>query len=293
MWNTIPVLLGTILLSTSMLAADPGYIKQIEAFRAGRETLLKADDGWLTVTGLFWLKPGDNRIGTDAGNQIVLPKGSAPGLVGTYNLTGDAVTFTPAAGAAITQDGKPVTSKITLTSDRDSNKQSTLAINKLKLISIYRDRHAVRMKDNDSEIRRGFTGCRWYPANPEWRLDAKFVRQPGGAKITLETVVGNKESYDSAGFAVFTKNGKEYRLEAAKSGERLWFVFRDQTSGKTTYGGARQLYVDMPKGDTFVLDFNKVINFPCAFTPFTTCPLAPPQNRLALAVEAGELDYKH
>jgi uncharacterized protein (DUF1684 family) len=78
------------------------------------------------------------------------------------------------------------------------------------------------------------------------------------------------------------------------SGGRLFFIFKDRTAGKTTYPAGRFLYADMPKhGDTVELDFNKAYNPPCAYTPYATCPLPRSENHLALAVEAGELNYHH
>lgn len=272
-----------------LFAADPEYVARIEKFRADREAALKAEDGWLSVAGLFWLKDGANRVGSAPGSEVLLPADASPARAGVFTLRGGAVTFEPVAGAGVTLDGAPLRARTTLR----ANGPETIGVGRLKLLLIQRgERLAIRLRDKESELRRNFTGCRWYPVKEEWRIEAQFLPQPGGAKITLETVVGNRETYDSAGFAVFEKDGKQYRLEAARSGNRLWFVFRDGTSGKTTYAGARQLYADAPKDGRVTLDFNRTINLPCAFNPWTTCPLPPPQNRLALAVEAGELDYK-
>lgn len=276
-----------------LFAADPDYVARIEKFRADREATLKAEDGWLSVAGLFWLKDGPNRVGTEPGSDVLLTEGAAPARVGVLTLRGGVATFEPASGASVTLDGQPLRARATLRPDGQGQQPSTIGAGRLKLLFIKRgERFAIRLRDNASDLRRNFAGCRWYPAKEEWRIDAQFQPQPGGAKITLETVVGNKETYDSAGFAVFEKNGRQYRLEAARSGGRLWFVFRDGTSGKTTYAGARQLYTDPPKDGRVTLDFNRAYNFPCAFNPWTTCPLPPPQNRLALAIEAGELDYR-
>lgn len=281
-----------LLLAAGLAAApaqEAGYVAQVEKLRAAREASLRAEDGWLSVAGLFWLKEGANRVGSAPGSEVLLPAEASPARAGVVTLRGGAVTFEPAAGAAATLDGEPLRARTTLR----ANGPETVGVGRLKLLLIQRgERLAIRLRDNQSELRRNFAGCRWYPVKPEWRIEAQFLPQPGGAKITLETVVGNKETYDSAGFAVFEKNGTQYRLEAARAGGRLWFVFRDGTSGKTTYAGARQLYADAPKDGRLVLDFNMAYNFPCAFNPWTTCPLPPPQNRLALAVEAGELDYK-
>lgn len=100
-----------------------------------------------------------------------------------------------------------------------------------------------------------------------------------------------KQPMESPGYVTFTHGGKEYRLEPVLEGKQLFFVFRDGTSNKSTYGAARFLYAAPVKDGTVILDFNKAINPPCAFTPFATCPLPPPQNRLALAITAGEKKY--
>lgn len=279
-------------MATSLTAADPAYVSEIENFRKDRVARLTADDGYLTITGLLWLKPGPNRIGSAPSSDVVLPKG-APASAGTLTLNGESSSFEPAAGVAATLNGKPLRGKAGIKSDASGASPDTIGIGRFKLIFIHRDpRYAIRLKDNESEIRRNFVGCNWFPVKPEWRLEAKFVPRPGAAKIQFETVVGTRDTLESAGFAVFHKDGQEHRLEAAKSGDRLWFVFRDGTSGKTTYGGARQLYADWPRNGKVILDFNKAINLPCAFSPYTTCPIPPPQNRLKLPIEAGEMDYK-
>ena len=105
--------------------------------------------------------------------------------------------------------------------------------------------------------------------------------------------MGEQEITESPGFVTFERGGKTYKLQAASEPDgSLWFVFRDGTSGRTTHGGARQLVTPAPAGDSVVLDFNKATNLPCAYIPFATCPLAPPQNRLGLPITAGELKYE-
>ncbi len=178
-------------------------------------------------------------------------------------------------------------------SDADG-KADVLAIAQVRLILLKRgNRHALRVKDNRSPARRTFAGLRWYPIDESWRITARFVPAAEQTKLTFETVVGEAEVSDSPGHAVFERGGKTYKLQAAREADgSFWFVFRDGTSGRTTHGGARQLVVPAPVGDTLILDFNKATNLPCAYIPFSTCPLAPPQNRLSLPVTAGELKYE-
>lgn len=278
------------LLAGTLMAADPAYRAEIEKFRKDRAERLTADDGYLTITGLLWLKPGVNRVGSAASADVKLPQG-APADAGVLTLNGESSTFEPAAGVTATLNGKSISGKVAIKSDA-SGSPDTIGIGRFKLLFIFRDpRYAIRLKDNESDIRRNFAGCSWFPIKEEWRLTGKFMPQPGASKIRFETVAGTHDTVESAGFVTFKKDGQEYKLEAAKSGNRLWFVFRDGTSGKTTYGGARQLYADAPRDGVVVLDFNKAINLPCAFSPYTTCPIPPPQNRLKVAIEAGELDY--
>jgi uncharacterized protein (DUF1684 family) len=151
----------------------------------------------------------------------------------------------------------------------------------------------VRIKDNDSVKRKNFKGLKWYPVDPSWRIRAKFVPWNTPRKLTFDTEVGVKETDESAGYVMFTRDGKQYKLEPVKESDGLWFVMRDQTSGKSTYGASRFLYTPLPKDGYVDLDFNRAENPPCAFTNFATCPLPPPQNRLALAVHAGEMYTQH
>jgi uncharacterized protein len=271
--------------------ADDAYRAEVEKFRKAREASLKADDGWLTVAGLFWIRPGATRIGGDPSSDVLLPLG-APPTVGVLTLAGDKASFRAEPGVAVTLDGKPF-EQGEIRSDA-GGKPGVLAIGRFKLIVLKRgERHAIRLKDNGSELRENFAGLRWYPVAEDWKVVAKFVPHPFPSKITFDTIVGEQDVLDSPGYATFERDGKTYRLDAAAQPDgRLWFVFRDATSGRTTPVNARQLTTEAPIGDTVVLDFNKAVNLPCAYTPHATCPIAPPQNRLPLAITAGEQNYR-
>lgn len=256
-------------------AMDNDYRQQLAQWRSQRETKLKAEDGWLSVSGLFWLKEGDNRIGSAAGNDIVLPEGG-PAEVGLVRLEGNKLTM---GGRVLKTD--------------QAGKPEVIPAGRMKLLVLKRgDRYALRLKDPEGPYRKSFTGCKWYPADESWRVVAKLEPADSGRKVVYETIIGTQEELPSAGMAVFQRDGKEYRVELMLEGKELWLVFRDGTSGKTTYGGARELYAEREGVDRVVLDFNKAHNLPCAFIPYATCPIAPKQNRLAVAVEAGELKYK-
>jgi len=272
-------------------AREDRYRDEIARWRQKRLADLKAEDGWLSVSGLFWLKPGETSIGSDPSNDVLLPA-RLPGSIGSLKLADGKVSFQRATAVAVTRNGKSFEGGV-IQSDADEH-PDILAVGDVKLILLKRGtRFALRIKDNQSPLRASFAGLRWYPPSEEWRIPAKFVPFPSRSKLVMDTIVGESEEAESPGYATFERAGKVYRLQAVseKNGS-LWFVFRDGTSGRTTHGGARQLYADAPRGENIVLDFNKATNLPCAYIPYATCPLAPPQNRLSLAIEAGELKYE-
>jgi uncharacterized protein (DUF1684 family) len=271
---------------------DDAYRNDVEQFRQRREASLKAEDGWLSVVGLHWLHHGEQKLGSDPACDILLPP-RAPALVGSLGLTPDGwAKFRPAAGVKILSGGTPFSGG-KIRSDADG-KPDVLEADGIRLIVLKRgSRYALRIKDSQSEARTSFAGLRWYPISEDWKITAKFVPAPSKTKLVFDTIVGEQDVTTSPGYVVFERDGKMYKLQAASESDgSLWLVFRDGTSGRTTHGGARQLVVPAPRGDTVVLDFNKTVNLPCAYIPFATCPLAPPQNRLGLAITAGELKYE-
>lgn len=279
------------ILTLAMAFAETGqdYAETIIKWRAEREARLKADNGWLTVAGLHWLKNGDNTVGSDPKASISLPA-TAPRITGVISVKDGRVRFTPTT--AVFHKGSPLTGALDLKPDTEPN-YDILSVGRINFYLIRREnRLGIRVKDNDNPARKQFAGLRWYAVDPAWRIRAKFVPWDKPRTMIFETEVGVKEQDESPGYVTFTKNGKEYRMEPVNDGDALWFVMRDATSGKTTYGASRFLYVDAPKNGYVDLDFNRAESPPCAFTPYATCPLPPPQNRLTFAVTAGEM-YKH
>ncbi len=297
-----------VLLTVALVLADDTssaprdvYSRSIAEWRAASEAGLKADDGWLTVVGLTWLKPGESRIGSNPANEVVLPK-SAPALVGTLRLASGKVIFKPAPGLApnaATINNQPAR-EMELHPDIDPM-YTRVAVGRVKFFIIKRnddtgDKFGVRIKDNDSAARREFTGKKWFPVDPGWRVNAQYIPFDKPRQLTFNTVAGVKETDESPGYVQFQRNGKDYRMDAVVEDNDLWFIMRDATSGKSTYAAARFLYTEMPRNGLkqagpVMIDFNKAENPPCVFTPYATCPLPPPQNRLTLAVTAGEQMY--
>ena len=270
------------------------YRKGIEAWREAREESLKADGGWLTVAGLHWLQPGDNRFGADPGCEIVLPAGSAPAQAGVFTLQEGRVGVRMEPGVAATVGGKPVEA-MELRSD-SLGEPDILRLDRLTLQVIDRGgRLGIRLKDTNSRFREQFTGLRWYPVRGRYRVDARFVAHEAQRTMPIPTILGTTEPMLNPGYVLFELDGRELRLEALQEGpdEDLFFIFHDRTSGRQTYPAGRFLHADRPVEGVVVLDFNRAYNPPCAFTPYATCPLPPRQNRMPVGIEAGELDYGH
>jgi len=271
----------------ALLLAAPGTGGNVERWRAEREARLRADDGWLSLTGLFWLQQGENRIGSAPGSRVELPSGF-PAAAGVLIRRGNAVHLRPVAGADVLLNGKK-TGGADLRTDKTSS-PDILQVGRLRLHLIERgSKLGVRMKDPRSAARVHFRGLQWFPVKDEWKVRARFVSQP--KKMFFDAQAGDRQEYMSPGYVEWERNGQTLRLTPVTEDGQLFFVFRDATSGKSTYAAARFLDTDPPKDGFVVLDFNKAYNPPCVFTPYATCPLPPPENRLKVAVEAGERMY--
>ena len=268
------------------------YQKEISDWQAWRLTRAAGPDGWATLVGLYWFKPGKNRFGSAADNDLVLEGKAVPAHVGTFTLDGKTITFTAAPGADIQSGGKPVTSSKLATDAEDNT--TMLTHGTVTFYAIDRDgRYGLRVRDTAADARLHFKGLQYFPTDAAWRFEARFEPYAPMKQVSIINILGMEETMPSPGALVFEKDGKKYRLDAMlEDGETDYFImFADQTSGKQTYGAGRFMYVKPPQNGKTILDFNKSYNPPCAFSPYATCPLPPPQNRLPLAVTAGEFKY--
>lgn len=291
-WNRWCAFIGVVfvLLAGGTTLGQETYQEEIERWREGREATLKGDDGWLTVSGLFWLKEGANGFGAADDNAIVLPATSSPTKAGVFDLRGDKITLRVNDGAKVTVKNQPVRelevkSDVTKTPDLISVGDLTLSVIKRGA------RYGVRLRDKRSLARREFTKLSWFPVEASYRVRARFIPYERPREIAIASVIDETLKMTTPGLLVFQLQGREYRLQPVAEGEKLFILFRDLTSGQTTYGAGRYLYADPPKDGSVVLDFNQAFNPPCAFTAFATCPLPPRQNRLDVGVEAGEKTY--
>jgi uncharacterized protein (DUF1684 family) len=284
-------LVPALMACAALVAADTSYRATIQQWRAQRETDLKGSDGWLTVSGLFWLKEGVNRAGSNATSEIVLPRG--PVELGSFELRDGKTIFRAAPGVAVKLNGKAIDKAVPLKSDADG-KPDLIQVDAYTMFVIHRgERYAIRLKDPESASRKEFTGLHWFPVKESYRVVAKFIPYPEPKMITIPNILGETEQDPSPGYVLFTLDGRSHRLDPVVEDDQLFFIFRDLTSGKGTYPAGRFLYTDLPKDGEVVMDFNQAQNPPCAFTAYATCPLPPKQNRLPVPIEAGELNYGH
>lgn len=283
-----------LLLATSASAVPPtsDYESETENVRAKRVSRLTAADGWLTLIGLHFLQAGENTVGSGADNQIVLASG--PAHFGIAKLAADGkVTFTASPDSGAPVDGS-ATGAVELKLGGDG-KPTLVTAGTVSFFVIERGgRMALRVKDSAAERRTGFLGVDYFPVDPSWRIEAEWVPFDPPRDVPITNMIGNTSHEKVPGKAVFQRDGKTYELLPIVEGpgEPLFFVISDATSGKETYLAARFLYADPPKDGKLVLDFNRTVNPPCAFTPFATCPLPPKENQLTLAVTAGEKKYR-
>lgn len=298
--RTFTLLVSTILVC-SAAAQDSAWQKDTVDWREAHKTDLLKPDGWLALVGLEWLQPGDTSLGSAADNKIHLASG--PAHLAILHLDGEAVTLNPPAEGfppGFLVSGAPARSQSLRAEGNKDKLAPRLTIGDLSMYVIRREaRFALRIKDAHSPAIVEFHGLKWYVPDLGHRVTAKWIPYSPQKKITLATLVGTNYDQPVPGTAEFTLAGKTFRLEPVLEDpavSKLFFILRDTTSTSTTYGACRFLYTGFPnngldKPGELVLDFNRLENPPCAYTPYSTCPLPPPGNRLPIPLPVGEQRY--
>jgi uncharacterized protein (DUF1684 family) len=288
--------------ATPALAQQVAGQQDLAAWRAQHAADLQKPDGWLSLVGLEWLLPGDNTVGSAIDNTIHLPTGG-PAHAGVLHLEGTAVILIPPAGGfpqGLLIDGKPAQSQELRTGADTDKGNPRITIGTLNFYVVRRaDRFALRIKDAKSPAITGFHGLKWYPPDAGFRVTARWIPYTPPKSVTLATLIGTSYNQPVPGAAEFTLAGKTYEIEPVVEDNpavKLFFILRDSTSTSTTYGACRFLYTGLPsngldKPGELVLDFNHLENPPCAYTPYATCPLPPPGNRLPIPLPVGEQRY--
>jgi uncharacterized protein (DUF1684 family) len=271
--------------------AAPQYEKEIENWHEQRIKNLRSENGWLNVSGLFWLQEGDNSIGTLKSDRVRLPEGKAPATLGTIRLKSGVVTADFISDVKISVDGQPFRAGVVF--DKSTAVNLTISYGSLRWFVIERNgKYGIRLRDLENEATQNFHGIDRFQVDSSWRIVATLEPAKPGSTIPVVNVLGMTTETPYAGTLNFSRNGRKFSLQATLEGQELFIVFADSTSGHETYGGGRFLYAKLPPtGNQVVIDFNKAYNPPCAFTEFATCPLPSDHNRLDLRITAGEKAY--
>jgi uncharacterized protein (DUF1684 family) len=265
------------------------HAAEVEEWRARHEADYRRD--YVTIAGLFPLKEGVNTAGTAATNDIRLA-GSMPASLGKFVLTGGEVRYEPASGVDVRLEDQPVTAPVVLADDSSPDEDELTFSDVRFVIHKAGGKWSLRVRDPNGPLARGFLGFQWFPIDAQYRVVGRFIKDAEPKSIPVANTYGDVDNYKSEGVIEFTLMGEVLRLRPFTTRpKRFYIVFRDGSSGQETYEAARFLYADLLDDGTTVLDFNEAYNPPCAFNPYTTCPIPIPENRLRPKILAGEKAY--
>lgn len=289
---TLVILAGSMILPANASANEnqSSYLEQMQQWRQARHERLSDPDGWMTLVGMEWLEEGENSVGSAESNSARIPGG--PAFWGTLYLTGDEIRFVPAPNSGIAVDGESRKEAVLVPDNKGT--PTVVRSGDLSFYVIFRESYALRIKDRKAPNLLAYEKMPAYDIQPDWRIEGRFERAEEGAVIEIANVLGQVSETPLYGTFHFERDGAPHSLLAlgADDSSDLWFIFADKTSGRETYGAGRFLYSDgMPQDGKLVVDFNKAYNPPCAYNDYSTCSLPPQQNRLRLAVRAGEMKY--
>jgi uncharacterized protein (DUF1684 family) len=276
---------------------DPAYKAEIEKWKAHRYKRLTDEEGYLSLTGLFWIGEGRNTFGSDPGNDLVFTGSGIPPRIGTYELKDGVITVSIEPGVGVKAGDEPFAGGRVYHDNDDEAPVTVLQLGRISWWAIHRgDRYGVRVSDPQSPTLAEFKaskGLTRFPTSEDWRIEARLETYDPPRFIEFVDVNGIKSRELAAGAIVFEWEGKEYRLDGVPYKDEYFIIFGDATNGHETYGGGRFLYMDAAdENGQCVIDFNKAYTPWCAFSNFTTCQFPPEQNRLPIKVTAGEKDYK-
>lgn len=276
-------------------AQKNAYFEELKQWDGARIAALKDPNGWLNLEGLFWFKKGVNSFGSSSVNDLVYDNAAFPKHLGDFIYEDGKVYWKDGiTEKIIINDGDLVIANAgTLNLLTATEGKYTSQWKDFVWIVIQReDKVGVRFRNLKAKTLLEFKGIERFPVDAKWHIKAKVIPQNQNP-LMIMNVLGQNTAQKHGGQLVFDIEGTTYRLDAIdEGGIRLFVTFADATSGKTTYGSGRFIELEKPDADGYTyIDFNKAYNPPCAFTEFATCPLPPPQNRLTIAIPAGEKKY--
>lgn len=268
----------------------PEYQSAQQAWRQKLDDALRQPDGWLSLIGLHWLQDGDNSVGSAADATVSIQSEGIPEHLGTITLRDGRLTLTVTADVPVTINGERVTQAV-LQQGTETDEPTFVRAGTVMFFVLERETgFAVRVSDSSSPAIQAFTGRAWYPLDPAWRFRVPFMRAEAVQAMQVETSADFQMTMESLGHVEFIVDGQQHTLIAFEGDtpDSLWFIFRDTTNGRETYGAGKFLKVSLGEDGMVDLDFNRAYHPPCAFTDYATCPLSPPENHLPFPVTAGE-----
>ncbi len=281
-------MLVTLLFYLMLPNETPSFEQAELKWRSDHEQQMKSDNSWLNLVGLFWLQEGTNTFGTSPEADFVLPRHATVLNAGTFFLEEGNVRYEMARGQRAVIDGEA-------SGSGPLPMGKVLHHNHMRFFLIKRgDRLAVRIRDLRAGEFLNFQSLNYYSPKPELIINANFEPYESPQTLRIGTVIGTEIELIVPGVLTFALDGVELSLLPTLESEeddKFFLMFKDQTSGATTYSGGRYLYTDLPVDGKVTLNFNRTINPPCAYTPYATCPLPPAENWMNVAIEAGERTY--
>lgn len=270
-------------------AAADDHAANVQAWRDKHEADYRRD--WASIAGLHFLGTGTYTVGRSKSNDIVLAA-NVPATIGRLTVADGSVRYDPSAGITVLQHGKPVTGAIVLKEPENPPKDEIVIGDVRLVVHVSGERLSLRVRDPHGELASSFLGFTWFPIDPGYRVVARFIPDAEPRQMSVLNTFNDVDTYPTEGVVEFQLNGQTLRLRPFTTRpKRFYFVFRDASSGQETYETARFLYSDLLDNGTTVLDFNEAYNPPCAFNPYTTCPIPLRENVLPVKILAGEKKY--
>jgi len=268
------------------------YENSILKWREEVDTNLRRENGWLALAGLFWLRKGINVIGSNPESDILLPQ-RAPARLGTFEFDGNNVSLNIEIDLQVEVNG--VATRSTLLDADQEDVPSFINFSDMRMVVVRRSKGVgIRLWDNTRKERRLFPSRQWYPVKEELRVPATYTRYEIPKIVKMPDILGTTLDQPVQGFVSFELNGKKHELVVEELADhRLFIQFMDLTNGNPTYPSGRYHYTDAHEDGRVFIDFNKAYSPPCAFTDYATCTFPPQENRLNIAIEAGEIYPRH
>jgi uncharacterized protein (DUF1684 family) len=271
-----------------LLGDSATYLSQIAEWRKNYDRELLSEKGPLHLIARHDLPEGRTTIGGGESNDVSLPD-RAPKRVGTLIRQGGKITFEPATGVAVLLNGKRVNGPSVLHIADNLGESDRISFTDFQIgFSVLDGQYQLTVRDEKSRYLKEFQGAVWFPVDARFRVEGAYTPYPAPKELKVPDTSGRSRVRKVPGYATFRLNGQSLRLEPIEIDNMLFFMFKDRTSGKETYGAGRYLEAELPKNGKLTLDFNKAYNPYCAFNPYSSCPIPPKSNTMDLRLEAGE-----